>query len=64
MAAAMLVAIAGEEVIQELVDINQLLLVMLGDVKECVGGDRCSHPSGVAGGNGSHCWKYRGRRSL
>lgn len=55
MAAAVLVAVAGENVVQELVDINQHFLVMFGGVEECVGGDWCFHPSGVAGGDGSHC---------
>lgn len=53
MAAAVLVAVAGEEVVEKFVDVNKHFLVMLGDVEEGVGRD-CSHLCGLAEGDGSH----------
>lgn len=62
MAATVLIAVASEEVVEKLVNVDKHFLVMLGGVEEGVGRN-CSHPGGLARGNGSHSEDCRQRSS-
>lgn len=63
-AATVLVAVTGEEVIEEFVDIDQHSFVMRGGVEQDVGGNWCSHLVGLGCVDGSHCEVCRRRGAL